>query len=169
MKLEKEIMRAERKYEKTLETLAGVSSERELVRLEPTHIEVIHHEMIDRFGGIHGIRDNNLFLSLCETPYQVMFGEECYPSVFDKAAKYLEGFTRNQVFLDGSKRTGFETMVVFLAVNGYEFDMEPSQASQFVMDIAMGKYSTQLISKVIASNSILKYNAYQNEPDYEKD
>lgn len=169
MKFEQEVMKAEQKYEKTLEALAGIYTEKELVKLEPTHIEVIHHEMIDRFGGIHGIRDNDLFLTICESPYQAIFGMECYPSVFDKAAKYLEGFAHYQAFLDGNKRTGFETMVVFLALNGYEFDMEPSQAEQFVLDIAVGKYSLELISKVLASNSILKPKAFQNEPDYERE
>ena len=135
-----EINRNETKYQKALERLAGIDFNDEIQKLEPEQIEIIHDEMIAKFGGINGIRDNGLFLSLCTAPFQECFGEELYPTLFEKAAKYLESFARYQVFLDGNKRTGFTTMCVFLGINGYEFDMSNEEAELFVLDIANGKY-----------------------------
>lgn len=155
MGLIREINRNETKYQKALERLAGIALDDEIKRLEPEQIEIIHNEMIAKFGGLYGIRDNGLFLSLCTAPFQECFGEELYPTLFEKAAKYLESFARYQVFLDGNKRTGFTTMCVFLGINGYEFDMGNIEAEKFVLDIANGKYKElQEIAEIIIENSV---------------
>lgn len=161
-----EINRNETKYQKALERLAGIDIYDEIQKLEPEQIEIIHDEMITKFGGINGIRDNDLFLSICMSPYQVCFDTELYPTLFDKAAKYLESFARYQVFLDGNKRTGFTTMCVFLGINGYEFDMSNEEAELFVLDIANGKYpNLEEIAEILMENSVYKKDilTFENE------
>lgn len=49
----------------------------------------MHDVFIEKFGGLQGIRDTNLLLSAIETPKAAMFGEDLYPTVYDKAAAYL--------------------------------------------------------------------------------
>ena len=88
-----------------------------LIYLEPEDVLEIHDAYIDMFGGIKGIRDEGLFSQLCEAPYQEFDGVELFPTVFDKASKYLEGFSRHQVFLDGNKRTAAGAMMIFLRAN----------------------------------------------------
>ena len=60
-----------------------------LIYLEPEDVLEIHDAYIDMFGGIKGIRDEGLFSQLCEAPYQEFDDVELFPTVFDKAAKYL--------------------------------------------------------------------------------
>lgn len=142
------------KYHSTLERLAGIENKKEEFFITPVQVEIIHDEMIRLYGGLNGIRDNNLFLSICESPYQEVFGQKLYPKITDKAAKLLEGFTHYQAFLDGNKRTGFETMVVYLGMNDIKFDMTNDEAYEFVMDIANGKYQeTSDIAEVIENHS----------------
>jgi death on curing protein len=46
-----------------------------------------------------------------------MFGQEMYPSIYEKAAAYLYHLVCNHPFNDANKRTGFAVTLVFLEVN----------------------------------------------------
>jgi death-on-curing protein len=46
-----------------------------------------------------------------------MFGQEMYPSDYEKAAAYLYHLVCNHPFNDANKRTGFAVTLVFLEVN----------------------------------------------------
>ena len=60
----------------------------------------MHDAFIEKFGGLKGIRDANLLLSAIETPKTAMFGEDLYPTVYDKAAAYLFHIVQNHPFMD---------------------------------------------------------------------
>lgn len=55
----------------------------------------MHDVLIEKFGGLSGVRDVNLLLSAIETPKATMFGEDLYPTVYDKAAAYLYHIVQN--------------------------------------------------------------------------
>ena len=44
--------------------------------------------LVRKFGGLPGVRDANLLISAVETPKTAMFGDDLYPTVYDKAAVY---------------------------------------------------------------------------------
>jgi death-on-curing protein len=111
------------------------------VLLQPETIIDIHDALISRFGGIFGLRDDDLFRSVAVAPFQTMFGAELFPTVFDKAAKYLFDFANYQVFLDGNKRTGFGVCAEFLSRNGFELTLTKEEGYILVMDIANHKYN----------------------------
>ena len=108
--------------------------------LNMDEIVQIHDKMIDDFGGEYGIRDEGLLMSLSTAPYTEFFGEEQYPGILHKAAKYLFDFTFYQVFVDGNKRTGLAVLNAYLAANGLTLTMSVSDAYQLVMAIANHKY-----------------------------
>lgn len=143
-----------RKYSTALSCLAGndveivddfgpssepVSFEGEGI-LNRDDIVQIHDQMIDDFGGEYGIRDEGLLMSLSTAPYTEFFGEEQYPGILQKAAKYLFDFTFYQTFVDGNKRTGLAILNAYLAANGLTLTMSVSDAYQLVMAIATHKY-----------------------------
>ena len=70
-----------------------------MIKISREQILKLHDKGIERYGGIKGIRDENLFESCCVAPYQTMFGQDLYPDIYDKAIRYLVGFATNQVFL----------------------------------------------------------------------
>lgn len=111
------------------------------VLLDPETIIDIHDALVNRFGGIYGLRDDDLFRSVAVAPFQTMFGTELFPTVFDKAAKYLFDFANYQVFLDGNKRTGFGVCAEFLYRNGYDLTLTKEEGYVLVMDIANHKYN----------------------------
>lgn len=117
----------------------------------------LHDSQIEEFGGIYGVRDEGLLDSVSKAPYQSCFGSDLYPSIFDKAAKYLYDFSTYQVFLDGNKRAGLCTASMFLKMNGYELDMNYAQVYQMTMDLANGNIqSLDEISKLLEKNSIIE-------------
>ena len=121
--------------------------------LTPEYIMMIHEDNIKTYGGEYGIREQGTFEMLCEAPYQSIFGTDLYPTLFDKAAKFVEGFATHQVFYDGNKRTGLGAMNHLLNANGYELTMINTEVYQFVLDIANHKYSSiEKIADVIKSN-----------------
>ena len=152
------------KYDQALEGFAGIKKKDEIVNgidvnediiLTSSEIEDIHKIMCEKFGGEPTIRDKGLFDNLCSQPYQEVFGLVLYPTIYDKAAKFLESFTHHQVFVDGNKRTGFMTMCVLLEKNGIHFNMSQRDAYNFIMDVIQGKYLENAdIAKVIEKNSI---------------
>lgn len=116
----------------------------------------LHDHQIKEFGGIYGARDEGLLDSVSKAPYQSCFGSDLYPSIFDKAAKYLYDFSTYQVFLDGNKRAGLCTSSMFLKMNGYDLNMDYSQVYGLTMDLANGKIqSLEEISNILERNSVL--------------
>lgn len=123
--------------------------------LTPEQIIKIHDEEIRKYGGEMGIREEGTFDMLANAPYQSIFGMDCYPSVFDKAAKYLEGFARHQVFYDGNKRTALVACGTFLAINNYHLQLKPMQFYKLTLDIANNKnIEVGEISKFLEEHSI---------------
>jgi len=76
-------------------------------------------ELLDRFGGLSGIRDENLLESALHRPQQLFaYGA---PDLFELAAAYAAGIVKNHPFLDGNKRAGFMAAYIFLEANGLSF------------------------------------------------
>ena len=126
------------KHEEALEMLS-----REIPEYVLTYDDIIaiHEAMIDRFGGAPGIRDHGLLENVVNSPTQSVFGVDLYPSVYDKAAKYLFDFAHYQIFIDGNKRTGLACLGLFLEMNGYELNMTPEEEYEFTLDIANNRYN----------------------------
>lgn len=105
----------------------------------PEDILVIHAKIIDEIGGSHGIRDLNLLISVTNRPKTAFGGKEMYPTIFDKAATYLEGLVKYHVFVDGNKRTAIAASARFLSINGFELSASNKEVEEFVLKIATHK------------------------------
>ena len=89
-----------------------------MIRLTKKQVLMLHTQLIESTGGSDGIRDEGLLDSALESPFQSFGGEELYPSIQAKAARLCYGLVKNHAMVDGNKRIGAHTMLVFLAVNG---------------------------------------------------
>lgn len=106
--------------------------------VEESVVIAIHRRQLAEHGGIDGIRDRGLLESALFRPKnQFNYGNS---TIFDLAAAYGYGITKNHPFIDGNKRTSYVVMRTFLKLNGYDI-----QAS------AIEKYQTWLR---LASNQI---------------
>ncbi|MDP6522657.1 MAG: type II toxin-antitoxin system death-on-curing family toxin [Kiritimatiellia bacterium] len=78
-------------------------------------IDAVHQELLARFGGLAGVRDEGLLQSALARPEQLhAYGD---PTLFDLAAAYAYGIVKNHPFIDGNKRLGFMAAYIFLGAN----------------------------------------------------
>lgn len=131
-------MRDDSQYSELFKRLG--EDDTEVVCLTADTIIDLHDRMIRLYGGSYGLRDDDLFHSVVIAPFQTAFGTDLYPTVFDKAAKYLFDFANYQIFIDGNKRTGYVVCDEFLHRNGFDLTISPERAYALVMDIANHRY-----------------------------
>lgn len=108
-------------------------------KLTKEQILLLHTQLIETTGGSDGIRDISLLESALESPFQSYGGEELYPSIQAKAARLCYGLVKNHAMIDGNKRLGCHTMLVFLALNGYEMEYTQKELSDLVLDVAVDR------------------------------
>ena len=106
----------------------------------------MHEILIERFGGLQGIRDINLLISAIEAPKASMFGDELYPTLYDKAAVYLFHIINNHAFNDGNKRTGFLAAYLFLKANKVPIRFKDEIYEDLVVEVAKGKKTKEEIA-----------------------
>ena len=99
----------------------------------------IHDYQIEHFGGSDGLRSVEMLKSAIGMPSSTFSGEYLHPTIPEMAAAYLFHLVENHPFLDGNKRVGAMAALVFLDLNGYEFDATDEQFTDLVMQVASGK------------------------------
>lgn len=112
---------------------------KEPVFLTVDDVIYLHQDQIERYGGTHGIRDNGLLSSAVESPKATYGGEFILKSISEMSSSYLYNIVQNHPFLDGNKRAGAISCVVFLMINGYSFEIPDKNFIDLVMDIASGR------------------------------
>ena len=101
-------------------------------------ILTIHKELIDNFGGSHGVRDLTLLESALARPFQTYDNTDLYKTSLDKAAALIESLLINHPFIDGNKRTGYTALRLFLMQHGLDFTASQTSRYDFVIAIAAG-------------------------------
>ena len=96
--------------------------------------------------GPPAVRDAGLLDSAAHRPSTRLFGEDTYPSLFDKAAALIESIVRNHALVDGNKRTAWLAFCTFLDVNGAPVDAPDDEAYDLVLGIAEGRVELDEIS-----------------------
>ena len=108
-------------------------------KLSKKQILMLHTQLIQQTGGSEGVRDYNLLDSALETPFQSFGGDELYPTIQAKAARLGYGLIKNHCMIDGNKRIGTHSMLVFLALNGIELKYMQKELYETILDVAAGK------------------------------
>ena len=100
----------------------------ESVYLTVGEVLQIHYQLIEIYSGTHGLRDKALLESAVFRP-QLGY----YNNIAEEAAALMESLANNHPFLDGNKRIAFAAAHTFLLVNGYDLEVTPIAASDFVI------------------------------------
>ena len=99
----------------------------------------IHAEAIKQFGGLGGVRDENLLASAVLAPQSTFGGKSPYHDLVEIAAAYLFYICNNYPFLDGNKRTAMMAAIVFLRINGIETLPDSAEWERLMFDVASGR------------------------------
>ena len=110
-----------------------------MIKLSVDKIMELHAKMTSATGGDPNIRDRGLLESAVELPFATFGGEELYPSVKQKGARLGYSLIANHAFMDGNKRIGIYSVLVFLAVNGINILASNAEVAQIALDLASGQ------------------------------
>ncbi len=102
-------------------------------------ILLVHAELIEKYGGLQGVRDRDSLESALNRPFQFFADVELYPSPHHKAAAILQSIIINHPFVDGNKRTAFYLASVLLLDSNLEFTATEDEKYDFLIDIAKGE------------------------------
>ncbi|HYW67417.1 MAG TPA: type II toxin-antitoxin system death-on-curing family toxin [Candidatus Dormibacteraeota bacterium] len=120
---------------------------RETLYLTIAEVLEIHRQLINEFGGLHGVRDAGLLASAVFRP-QTGY----YEDFIHQAAALMESLANNHAFLDGNKRVAFASVDVFLRLNGYALEVDPLEAHKFITEkIAAREFRVAAILKWLKS------------------
>lgn len=105
--------------------------------LDEADILAVHDRLLALHGGLAGVRDMGLLRSALARPRQLAaYGVDV--DMIDLGGAYAAGIVQNHPFVDGNKRTGFVTCVLFLELNGYGFRATEEAATEAVLALAAG-------------------------------
>jgi len=113
------------------------------IYLTVEQVIAIHDEMLRKFGGLSGIRDENLLHSAVNSPRATFGQRELYSSIYDKAAALVYHIARNHPFNDGNKRTSYMANLIFLKGNKIALNCKKTDLERLIIDIAKGKITKE--------------------------
>jgi death-on-curing protein len=104
--------------------------------LDLEDVLLIHEGQLAKYGGATGIRDQGLLESALAQPRATFGGEFVHADLVAMAGAYAFHIAQNQPFVDGNKRTGVLTAVIFLELNGYIVVEPPSRFYEAMIAVA---------------------------------
>ena len=110
-----------------------------MIKLTQEQILMLHTELVSATGGTDGVRDFGLLSSALNAPFQQFDNKDLFPTIQQKAARLGYGLIKNHAFVDGNKRIGVHTMLVFLEINGISLEYTQKELYTTVLDVASGK------------------------------
>jgi len=111
-----------------------------------SEITMIHDKQISEHGGLHGLRNEGLLLSALHYPQSTFNNEYLHPDIYHMAAAYMSSIIKNHPFLDGNKRTGLLTALIFLKANNIEIKATNSELFDLTIAIAQSHITEQDIA-----------------------
>jgi death-on-curing protein len=119
--------------------------------LERETILALQERLLAEFGGASGIRDENLRESALAWPLnRFAYGK---PTIVQLAAAYAFGLVRNHPFVDGNKKIGFTSAVLFLELNGFRFVASEAGATIQTLALAAGDLDEEAYANWLQKNS----------------
>jgi death-on-curing protein len=107
--------------------------------------------LLAEHGGAAGIRDEGMLDSALGRPANLFaYGK---PTVFELAASYAFGLVKNHPCIDGNKRIGFATGILFLELNGYSFIASEVDAILKTLALAASEMTEAAYASWIQANS----------------
>jgi death-on-curing protein len=116
----------------------------------------VHELLIERYGGVQGIRDSKGLESALVRPFMTFEGKELYPTPILKAGALIESLIKNHPFIDGNKRIGYVMTRFFLMQNGLDINATQQAKFNFVINIANGHLQIDQITDWITEKIISK-------------
>ncbi|MCO6483037.1 MAG: type II toxin-antitoxin system death-on-curing family toxin [Flavobacteriales bacterium] len=98
-----------------------------------------HEELVRRFGGSQGVRDEGILDAALHRPFATFGGVDLFPTPESKAAAIMHGIITGHPFIDGNKRTGYALARLILQVHGLDIEATEDERYDLVIQVATGQ------------------------------
>lgn len=114
-----------------------------MIWLTVDDVIAIHSRVIEKSGGLDGLRDRSALESAVSAPLQSFGGKELFPTDIEKIARIGFGLAANHAFMDGNKRIGAIVVQLLLKWNGYMLQLRHGELADMFIAIADGSAQEQ--------------------------
>lgn len=109
--------------------------------VDKTSALIIQQKSIDRFGGMHGLRDEGALESAINAAENRFYYET--EDISKLAATYAFHLSQAHAFLDGNKRIAAAVAGIFLEINGFMLNASEDEVIKLFLDIAASKLTRE--------------------------
>jgi len=120
----------------------------EPIFLSLAEVVEIHNELVEKFGGSHGVRDMGLLESAVSMPQASFGGKYLHATLFEMAAAYAFHIAENQPFVDGNKRAALASALTFLEMNGISLKDLRNRLYKAMMNVGKGQMTKKELADV---------------------
>jgi len=114
--------------------------------LYPDQVLYIHDQVVAVSGGSLGLRDRSILESAVFRPQSSFGGLDLYPDLFTKAAVLCHSLILNHPFVDANKRAAYETLRVFLQINGRDISAKDGDKFDMLLAVSEKKMTVDQIA-----------------------
>jgi death on curing protein len=111
----------------------------EIVFLMLEDVLALHDELIERYGGVPGLRDAGLVESALAMPQAGFGGQYFHEFPHEMGAAYLFHLVRNHAFMDGNKRIALACAILFFKLNRVSYSISEEEAAEITTAAASGQ------------------------------
>lgn len=115
----------------------------------PRFVEEVHDAIIARGGGERGILHRGSLEAAIE---RARWGPFHTGDLAERAALLVRGVIRDHPFVDGNKRTAYETADILLRFNGYRLVVDREEVVEMMVEIAKGDVDLARITRWLRKN-----------------
>jgi death on curing protein len=121
----------------------------EILFLTVQEVMNFHESHIQQFGGSFGIRDPGLLEAAVIAPQATFDGCFLCEDIFHMAAVYAHGIIKNHPFIDGNRRTGMTTSLVFLKYNNINIEFRKDEFWYLAIALATSKITVETMAELL--------------------
>ncbi len=107
-----------------------------MINLTKRQILLLHKSLVEEFGGLCGVMDENLLDLSLNSSYQTFLGEDLYKGNINKIVHLGFSLIKNHPFIDGNKRIGTHVLLVLLELNGYSLEYSQKELIEIILSIS---------------------------------
>lgn len=125
-----------------------------IIFLTLKEVKLINLTQINRYGGLYGLRDEKLLDSAINYPQATFDQKYLQPDIYHMASAYMYAIIKNHPFVDGNKRTGVITAILFLAYNDIIITAQDDELFNLAIATAKSKITEAEIASFFKDKSL---------------
>ena len=130
----------------------------EIAFLTLDDVLALHDELIQRYGGIPGLRDAGLLEAALAMPQAGFGGQYFHEFPHEMGAAYLFHLVRNHAFVDGNKRVALACAILFFKINRVPYSITEEEAVELTLGAASGRIEKGAVTSFFQQHLKIQHN-----------